>query len=163
MYYKRLCAFSMKYGVDNFDAEEITENTFIKIWQNRQKIDTIKNPKSYLYKMVSNASYDCLKKNKKNIPFDIDRHDSSTIINETITEDDVHYSIYKALDNLPAKCRKVFELSCLEGLKYKEIAEDLEISINTVKSQRARAIELLRGQLKNIYFIVIYLIINVKL
>jgi len=67
----------MKCGVNNFDAEEITESTFIKLWQNRQKIDKIRNPKSYLYKMVSNASYDCLKKDKKNISYDSNKHDSA--------------------------------------------------------------------------------------
>ncbi|MGC1631374.1 MAG: sigma-70 family RNA polymerase sigma factor, partial [Gelidibacter sp.] len=54
-----------------------------------------------------------------------------------------------ALDRLPLKCRKVFEMSCLDGMKYKDIAQELNISLITVKSQRARAIELLKKQLKN--------------
>lgn len=48
-----------------------------------------------------------------------------------IIEEEVHTLLYRALESLPAKCRKVFELSCIEGLKYKDIAGDLQISVNT--------------------------------
>ncbi len=152
-YYPRLYSFSLKYGVDQFGAEEITENTFIKLWQKRQKIDKITSPKSYLYKMVANASINYLKANNKNIPLDIAKHDYTVSMKEFIIEEEVHNALFNALASLPSKCRKVFELSCIEGLKYKEIAEDLNISVNTVKSQRARAIELLKAQLKDVFFL----------
>jgi RNA polymerase sigma-70 factor (ECF subfamily) len=76
---------------------------------------------------------------------------------QLILEEEVHYLLFQALDSLPEKCRQVFELSCLEGMKYKDIAEDLQISINTVKSQRARAIDLLRKQLKDYPFFQLFL------
>ncbi|WNH09507.1 RNA polymerase sigma-70 factor [Thalassobellus suaedae] len=148
-YYKRLYLFSLNYVEDKYAAEEIVENVLLKLWQKRNKLDKIDNLKSYLYTMVRNASLDYIKKEKKFIRLDLEKHDSVTLKDQFIIEEETYAVLFQALDTLPSKCRKVFELSCLEGLKYKDIAEDLQISINTVKSQRARAIELLKSHLKN--------------
>ena len=64
------------------------------------------------------------------------------------------------LNSLPEKCKEVFELSCLEGMKYKDIAAQLNISVNTVKSLRVRAVELLKEKLTNeseLLFILLFL------
>lgn len=148
-YYKRLYLFSLSYVDDKFAAEEIVENTLLKLWQKRNKLDKIKNLKSYLYTMVRNASIDYNKKEKKFVRLDVEKHDSFPQRDQYIIEEETHAILFQALEKLPEKCRKVFELSCLDGVKYKDIAEDLQISINTVKSQRARAIELLKSHLKN--------------
>lgn len=148
-YYKRLYAFSLNYVDERFAAEEIVENTLLKLWQKRQKVDKIKNLKSYLYTMVRNASIDYTKKEKKFVRLEIDKHDAVSQKSQFIIEEETYAILFQALEKLPEKCKKVFELSCLEGMKYKDIAEDLQISINTVKSQRARAIELLKNDLKD--------------
>ena len=148
-YFKRLYGFSLNYVDEKFAAEEIVETTLLKLWQNRQKVDKIKNLKSYLYTMVRNASIDYNKKEKKFVRLEIDKHDAVSQKSQFIIEEETYAILFQALEKLPEKCKKVFELSCLEGMKYKDIAEDLQISINTVKSQRARAIELLKNQLKD--------------
>lgn len=148
-YYKRLYSFSLNYVTEQYAAEEIVENVLLKLWEKRQKLEKIDNLKSYLYTMVRNASLDYLKRENKFVRLDIDKHDVIISKNPFIIEEETHAILYQALETLPKKCRTVFELSCIEGLKYKDIAEDLQISINTVKSQRARAIELLKLQLKN--------------
>ncbi|MFL1013209.1 RNA polymerase sigma factor [Flavisericum labens] len=148
IYYKRLCVFALHYVDDQFAAEEIVEITLLKLWQKRSKADKIKNLKSYLYTMVRNASIDHNKKEKKFVRLEIEKHDSVSQKNQFIIEEETHAILFQALEKLPEKCRKVFELSCLDGIKYKDIAEDLQISLNTVKSQRARAIELLKKELK---------------
>lgn len=147
-YYKRLYVFSLSYVTEKYAAEEIVENVLLKLWQKRHKLDKIENLKSYLYSMVRNASLDYLKKENKYVRLDIQKHDAINSKNAFIIEEETHAILFQALETLPKKCRKIFELSCLEGLKYKDIAEDLQISINTVKSQRARAIELLKIHLK---------------
>ncbi len=156
-YNKRLYSFSLKIVENAFAAEEIVENVFLKLWQKRHKMDDVKNLKSYLYTMAYNASLDFIKKNKKFVRFNIEEHDGTVLMEQLILEEEVHYLLFQALDSLPEKCRQVFELSCLEGMKYKDIAEDLQISINTVKSQRARAIDLLRKQLKDYPFFQLFL------
>ncbi|WP_303318692.1 RNA polymerase sigma-70 factor [Flavivirga abyssicola] len=156
-FYPRLYMFSLKYVKDHFIAEEVVGDTFLKLWQKRHKVHKIENIKSYLYKMVRNTSYDYLKKTDHNVRLDVKSHDSFTLTNDYIIEEEVHAILIKALESLPPKCRKVFSLSCIEKLKYKEIAEELQISVNTVKSQRARAIELLKIQLKGHLFLQVFL------
>ena len=156
-YYKRLYAFSFKYVEDSYAAEEIVENVLLILWQKRHGMDKVKNLKSYLYTMVRNASLDYLKKEKKFERLDLEKHDSTALMEQFIIEEETYALLFQALGSLPQKCRKVFELSCLEGVKYKDIAEDMQISINTVKSQRARAIELLKQELKGYLFFQIFL------
>ncbi|WP_394973536.1 RNA polymerase sigma-70 factor [uncultured Croceitalea sp.] len=156
--YPRLCAFSLNFVHEKFDTEEIVGDVFVKLWRKRGKLDKVEHPKSYLYRMCYNASMDFIKK-KGNAPIRLNpkTHGTSTIMKELIIEEEVHSILFKAMDSLPKKCRRVFELSCIEGLRYKDIAEDLQISLNTVKSQRSRAIELLRVQLKDYSFLYLLL------
>ena len=156
-YYKRLYAFSIKYVEDNYAAEDIVEGVLLLLWQKRHSMDKVQNLKSYLYSMVRNASLDYLKKEKKLVRLDIEKHDSVAMMEQFVIEEETHAILFQALDTLPPKSRKVFELSCLKGMKYKDIAEELHISLNTVKSQRARAIELLKKQLKNYPFFQLFL------
>ncbi len=148
-FYKRLYTFSFNYVSESYAAEEVIENVFFKLWKERHKLDRVENLKSYLYTMTRNASLDYIKKEKQFVRLDPEKHGSSTLMNQYIITEETHAILFQALETLPKKCRKVFELSCIEGVKYKDIAEDLQISINTVKSQRARAIELLKKHLKN--------------
>ncbi|MBD0822394.1 RNA polymerase sigma factor [Aestuariibaculum marinum] len=149
IYFKRLCVFALKYVDDQYTAEEIVENTLLKLWQKRSKLDKVENLKSYLYTMVRNACVDYNKQDKRLIRLDIKKHENVSLNDAFVVEEETHAALYAALETLPEKCRKVFELSCLDGIKYKDIAEDLQISLNTVKSQRARAISLLKIYLKD--------------
>ncbi|WP_158651243.1 RNA polymerase sigma factor [Pseudotamlana carrageenivorans] len=151
-YYKRLYAFALNYVKNTYAAEDIVTQVLLKLWQKRQKIDTIKNLKSYLYTMVKNAAIDFNKKERKMIRLDVKKHDTIPLKNQFIIEEETHAILFQALERLPEKCRKVFEMSCIDGVKYKDIAEELQISINTVKSQRARAVDLLKAQLKDYPF-----------
>ncbi len=147
-FYERLYAFSFKYVKDNYAAEEITANTMLYLWEKRENISSIKDIKPYLYKVTRNASLRYLKNTKHVVPLDANCNKLPQF-EEYIIEEEVHATLLKAVDSLPYKCKRVFELCCIEGLKYKEVAEDLNISVNTVKSQRARAITLLKDQFKN--------------
>lgn len=110
--------------------------------------------------MVKNGSVTALKKQQKNVKLDESLSDDVLEFDFNILEEEVYAVLIEALNSLPEKCKEVFELSCLEGMKYKDIAEQLAISVNTVKSQRARAIELLKERLKNhseLLFILLFL------
>jgi len=151
-FHKRLYLFSFKYVKDKHASEEIIDGVFFILWQKREELDNIKNLKSYLYTMVYNSSMDYLKNKKRFSQFNSEAHDTHFSIEKDIIEEETHTILFNALESLPEKCRQIFELSCLEGLKYKDIAEDLQISINTVKSQRARALVILRQKLKDYPF-----------
>ena len=155
-FYDRLYAFSLKYVKNNYAAEEITANTMLYLWEKRENISNIKDIKPYLYKVTRNASLAYLKNSKKVVPLDPD-FNKLPHFDEYIIEEEVHATLLKAIDSLPIKCKRVFELCCIEGLKYKEVAEDLDISVNTVKSQRARAIALLKDKFKNHHLFLIIL------
>lgn len=150
MLYGRLCAFAMKYLHDQEAAKEVVEDAMVVLWEKREKFENLLALKSYLYNTVRNGSLDYLKKLSKNTSIDeLTGHESFVTADNYILEEEVHATLYQALAALPAKCRRVFELSCIEELKYSEIADDMGISLNTVKSQRARAIQLLRDILKD--------------
>jgi RNA polymerase sigma-70 factor (ECF subfamily) len=154
-FYERLYAFSLKYVKNSYAAEEITANTMLYLWEKRESISNIKEIKPYLYRVTRNASILYLKNAEKVIPLD-SSFENLPHFDKYIIEEEVHAALLKAVENLPNKCKRVFELCCLEGLKYKEVAEDLNISVNTVKSQRSRALTLLKDQFKdNSVFLVI--------
>lgn len=147
--YLRLVSYSLQFVKSKTIAEEVVADCFVKLWEKREELGHVDNIKSYLYTMVRNTSFTYLNNNKKEVQLNQDLHDQVVRVDNEIIMAEVHATLYKALDALPAGCRTVFELSCLKGLKYKDIASDLNVSINTVKSQRARAIKLLRDHLKD--------------
>ena len=155
--YARLCSFSINYTKNVEIAEELVGDSFLVIWNKHEKFDDIISLKSYLYATVRNASLDYLKKKGEVIPIDIEFPDSTKNMEYFIIEEETHNMLYKALDTLPDKCKQVFEMSCLDGVKYQDIADEMQISLNTVKSQRARAIQLLKDRFKNQRFYTLFL------
>ncbi|PXY42105.1 hypothetical protein DMB65_02390 [Flavobacterium cheongpyeongense] len=158
--YPRLVSYSFGFVKDNFMAEEVVENVMLQLWENRLKFEKIVDVKSYLYRMVRNGSLLVLKKEIKSVELDKSLSEDAPEFDFNILEEEIYAVLIDALNSLPEKCKEVFELSCLEGMKYKDIAEKLNISVNTVKSQRARAIELLKEKLKNhseLLFILLFL------
>lgn len=159
--YPRLVGYSLSYINDEQKAEDIVENVFVKLWDDREKFTDILNLKAYLYTMVRNATWKKVKQDSKFYRLDqTDNFVLSDEDNEKIIEEEAYGILLNALQSLPEGCKKVFELSCIEELKYKDVAKKLNITVNTVKSQRARAIKLLRNKLKEQDFILFILSIN---
>ena len=142
-------SYSYGFVKDNFLAEEVVGNVMLQLWENRVKFEKIIDVKSYLYTMVRNGSFLILKNEQKGIQLNNELSHETLDFDFNILEEELYATLIEALNSLPEKCKEVFELSCIEGLKYRDIAEQLNISINTVKSQRARAIELLKVKLRN--------------
>jgi RNA polymerase sigma-70 factor, ECF subfamily len=145
-----LCNIAFNITKNKKAAEDIVQDIFLKLWKNKHRIEAIDNYKGYLYRSVTNASIDYLKQNKNTIPVAAQREIVSPASNgeKQMMEKELAVKIEKALLSLPPKCRAIFVLSRHEGMKYREIAEYLEISVKTVENQMGIALGKLREELK---------------
>jgi RNA polymerase sigma-70 factor (family 1) len=144
--FKKLILVSEKYVGDVYVAEEIVQNIFLRIWEDKSILMNIKSIRSYLYRSVVNASI-----NHVNRERNIVKHHAK--IAENLSEEDIEALdeqnqlialLYDEIELLPDKCRQVFKMSRLEGLKYRDIASKLAISEKTVENHMGNALKILR-------------------
>lgn len=149
--YARLCSFAKQYVNDATTAEDVVGDVMYELWKKKRTFENFDSIKSFLYISVRNKALTYIRKQNINIKHSEEEKYISTneFFQDHLIEEELTGILSNALEQLPEKARKVFELSCIEGLKYKEVAEDLNITVNTVKSQRARAIQLLKELLKD--------------
>ncbi len=131
-------------------AKDIVHEAFTKLWENRRNIDTEGNVKSYLYRSVHNLSLNHIRDNKKlqsteeTLESDVDPVDFDYHVETAELEE----AIITTINSMPQKTKEVFVLSRYQGLKYKEIAQRLGISVKTVEVHMSKALKLLRKNLK---------------
>lgn len=149
-YYGELCGFAIKY-VENKDvAEELVQGLFCGLWEKMDGIDVQTNLKSYLYSWVRNAAFNYFKHQKvvdKYEQYAASTHSSFVSATDQLEVKELQTKIKDSLDLLPDKCRMVFELSRFQNKKYREIAEELNISIKTVEIHMGKALKILRKAL----------------
>lgn len=157
IYYSPLCIFALKY-IDSFDlAEDLVQEVFIKFWEKR-RIDQLQSSlKSYLFSAVKNNALNHIRQNKK---FRIEELDDEfdILMEDTPDKEDIELKkqkLYKELDALSPQRRIVFEAIVFNDKRYKEVAEELEISLNTVKTHLSRALKQLRSSLDVIIMIML--------
>ncbi len=130
--------------VDNTsDAEDIVEETFMKAWQAISSGTEIGHFKSYMYRCVRNECVSFLRGKKEMEPIDSIPEISEEVMDTSFRD----ARIWKAIDELPEKCREIFLMSKRDGLSNAEIAEELNISVKTVKNQITKAFTRLRESL----------------
>lgn len=141
--YLPLGMYALRIVGDADTAEELVADSFSKIWQKIVEGSEFKNFKSYMYQTVRNECHLYLlnKKETENI------ENIPEITEESIDTSERDAKIWKAIDELPEKCRQVFLLSKRDGLSNEEIAEEMGISIKTVKNQMTKAYSRLREAL----------------
>lgn len=152
-YYQELCNYAFQYFHDKDTAEEIVQDLFFKLWMKRETLIIRTSVRSYLYKSVYNNTMLFLReKNSRErielMPEEIEH----TYTNEPdipIQSIELDQIIQDTIGSMPLKVRKIYELSRLEGLKYKEIAEKLSISVKTVEANMGKALKLFRKNLKD--------------
>ncbi|MEW6469931.1 MAG: RNA polymerase sigma-70 factor [Bacteroidota bacterium] len=149
--HRSMCLVAYRIVNDRNFAEDIVQDVFLRLWKNRDEINIETSYKNYLHKATANASLNLLENNKRLLRYKLEAvHTSVTEENtsKTISLKELELYIQKALHRLPPKCRTIFVLSRYEGLRYKQIAECLGISVKTVESQMGKALEIMRGELK---------------
>jgi len=149
-YYQGLCVYINSYTNNIQTSEDIVQNVLLKVWEERDRIQVHSSIKSYLYKSAYYSFIDFYRKKKTfNKKLESLRY---KILNDLLEEEvglkeKRLIALRKAIDNLPSKCKEIFVLSKFDGLKYKEIAETLDISINTVENQIGKALKTLREKM----------------
>ena len=163
-YFKSLHAYAYTFMKDDEQAEEVVQNVFCRIWEKRGQLSPDGSLKAYLYRSVHNESLNYLKHQKTRAVFQVHHtNNGEQTGNEAsekvmVAELDVH--IQKALNELPLQCRTIFQLSRFENLKYKQIADQLNLSVKTVENQMGKALKVLRLKLAEFLPIVLYIIIR---
>jgi len=151
MYYAPLCLFAERMIKDRPAAEDIVGEAFVKLWNRHRDFENQQNIKAFLYITTRNACLNMLKQmqreslSKKQLAY-LSGDKEGFILNDII-RNEVLAQISSEIENLPEQCKKIFKMSYFEGRKNQEIAEMLEISVHTVKNQKARAIQLLKVKL----------------
>lgn len=160
-YFNSLHAYAYQIVKNSDDAEEVVQNVFFKIWTRRSQLKADGFLKSFLYRSVHNECLNHLKHQKVRSNFNVhySEADENSMgnLNEDIMASALEKSIHNAINELPERCRAVFQLSRFDHLKYREIAEVLNISIKTVENQMGKALQILR--LKMVDFLILVLLL----
>lgn len=144
-YYSRLCDFAYYFVSDESEAENIVQQLFVDLWENRTRIFEERSLKQYLYTAVRNRCLNHLKRNKSTDFEDEPMADSDPSMRIQLAE--LNNYIAQLVDELPPKCRYIFLRSRRDGLTHKQIAEELDISTKTVENQVAKALKYLRAKI----------------
>ena len=154
IYFTRLNDFAKNVVKDDGISQDIVQEVFVKVWENRAEIESL-NIEAYLFKLVRNRCIDYIKHLKvvnnhlQKIQVDSkyeELYRIDFIGNEpyVLIEEELKTKIEKTIQSLPDRCREVFILSRIEGLKNKEIADQLNINIKNVERHLNRALQMFR-------------------
>lgn len=163
-HYQNLCFFTYTLVNDKILAEDFVQDAFVALYNNQQILDKeTKVLKAYLYTTIKNSVLNWARRTKVEqkyhdlTPFndfvDLD-FDNAMIKAETVGE------INKIIAKLPDSCQNIFKLYYLEGLSTKEIATQLQLSINTIKTQKQRGLKYIQSNLSPEFFLVLYFILK---
>jgi RNA polymerase sigma-70 factor (ECF subfamily) len=143
-YFLKLFRFCMGIVHNKESAEEIVHNVFMNLWAKRSHLPQIDNPDVYLYVAVKNNSLDYLRKNRLNQTVDISTLNNDSFVfhidpEQLMITEEMRKTIRQAIEQLPPRCRQIFTLIKDDGLKYKDVAGILNLSVKTVEAQMAIA------------------------
>lgn len=162
--YSNLCSYANKFICDVDASEEVVQEVFFKLWNNRESIEISSSIQSYLFRAVRNSSLNLIK--HINIREEYKAHKEREIAHEEASYEDgivateLENKIRESINQIPPERRKIFIMSRYDGLKYKEIAEKLSISVKTVENQMGKAIKYMRDNLAEYMTVLIIVIIT---
>lgn len=163
-YFTTLCSFAQKFVNDSDEAKDIVHQVFINLWQKRDEVNLETSLKSYLFQGVQNRSLNYIRDHKKLVLFDAPQNEGELAqyfdSRDHLESSEAENRINRALDELPDKCQEIFLMNRFDGLKYREIAEKLDISIKTVETQMSRALKMLKERLSDMITVLIIFFLN---
>lgn len=161
-YLKPIYNFLYQFTQDRDSLDDLTQETFVKVWKNIQKFDQSKSFRVWIYAIAKNTAYDFLKK-KKTIPFSSFEDEEGNNRLENVSEEkplpdeilekkDLEKDLEKKLQEIPGNYRLILLMRYKEDFSLQEIAEILKLPYNTVKSQHARALVALKKVIHPVKF-----------
>ena len=164
-FYKILVSYSFQITKEENVSEDIIQELFSKLWERRIQFDNIATFKAYLYNSVRNMSINHIRHKKveranivsittemKEIPLD-------ECNEEVLNTQEIYRQIFKCIDKLPSRQREIF-LMCMEGKKNAESAEKLNISVETVKTHKRRAVTSIKKELSPTAMVLLMFLID---
>ena len=143
------------------DAENIVQDFFLYLWERKEILQELQQPDAYLFSAVKHRCLNFLRSQLSVVDrrqplsdiieqeFKLKLYSLQLLDDSQMSIDEVEKHIYRAINNLPERCREIFVMSKLKGMKYREIAESLGLSQNTVEGQMAIALKKLREELRH--------------
>lgn len=161
MFYRRLCFFASGI-IESEAACDVVQDAFVKLWERKAKFDRLDSIKTFLYQFVKNTCINEYKHKLVAYKYLESTYDPIDEINisHRIIETEVAEEIRRAIQTLAPGYRDVVYLSYFQGMSNQEIAEMLNVSINTVKTQKLRALRLLRQIIKKPLFLIVLSVVG---
>lgn len=150
LHYAEVCRAIYKLVPDAALMEDLAQEVFIRFWEKREQIEVLESIGGYLHRMAVNEALAHLRRRRffedvseaAHLPAAASDHTETDVLHQ-----DLSLRLQAALNTLPPRCRAVFQLSRFEEMSYREIADQMDISIKTVENQMGKALKLLREQL----------------
>ncbi|NWF90522.1 MAG: RNA polymerase sigma-70 factor [Ignavibacteriaceae bacterium] len=139
--------FLLRYTAEPESAKDLVQETFINFWQHRAQLESKFPPKSYLYKIARNLAINYVSRNHPDTCAKFQKPDIISSLLNPEEEYEKHFlmnEFQNAVNELPERCRATFILCKYEGFEYSEIADILDVSLQTVKNQMNKALSILK-------------------
>jgi RNA polymerase sigma-70 factor, ECF subfamily len=152
-YYPALCLFACQFLNDSVLAEETVQDMFVKFWEKRESLTIETSVKKYFFRSIRNHCINQIQHEKikqKYVGKILENAHQDINPDDCYLEFDLVQRIEKSIASLPPKRQEIFRLSREQGIKYKEIAEALNISVKTVEAQMGLALKQLRYELQDL-------------
>lgn len=152
-YSKRLYKFSFSILKSREEAENITQDVFVNLWVNRNKIEKDSSVKYYIFTISYNSAVSVIRKKANESKFIEYVKTLQDLVQEPVDlqveYNELNDQLNEIVNELPERQRDVFKLHKIEGLKYSKIAEKLNISVNTVENHMSRALKTIHRKLRS--------------
>lgn len=156
--YASLCRFAVQWTADFDEAEEIVQKMFVDLWEKRNEIQIEITIRSYLFGAVRNSCLNFLKHKKVMASHQLYVKTTTSEAEQLEDLSGVNDALHRAIEALPEQCARVFRMVKMEGMRYAEIAEHLQISTKTIENHMTKALRILRHELRDYLSICIWLV-----
>lgn len=153
-YYGTMLLFANRILSDAEVAEDIVQECLLDFWANKRFLSLTGGLDKYIFQAVKHASLNELRNRNRRLKHheEIRKENTSVVSGELQEEAGELEILYTAISRLPEERQKIFKMICVNGMKYREVADSLNISVNTVKTQMTRSLKFLRETLKDSSF-----------